>query len=267
VLACFVKDSPENLVSDPFTFRSSSDTDGQGTWLLPLRKAIVDSRGHLRLTYWLKNDLVKGKELRIDTAENSVVFPPGQTATNPIVTIGGADDHLLLHTDKTWRPFPWLDADKTRKGSIVLNQRFDLNPGLIVEGQIHAKAFFRATGMRANPMRASSSKAWKKVRAPVSCWIGEPQWRESRIGHIHTDVSFHFETLDATGLGSATVTGLDDGKDHTFRLWLRSGQMELYIDDLLMQSFFYSKATGRVGFLSQESEVTFSKLRFYSMNL
>jgi hypothetical protein len=97
--------------------------------------------------------------------------------------------------------------------------------------------------------------------------IGEPQWRESRIGRIHTDVSFNFQTLDATGRGSATVTGLDDGKQHAFRLWLRSGQMELYIDDLLMQSFFYLKATGRIGFISQESEVTFSKLRFYSMDL
>ena len=87
------------------------------------------------------------------------------------------------------------------------------------------------------------------------------------FGHIQTDVSFRFESLDATGRGSATVTGLDNGKGHTFRLWLRSGQMELYIDDLLMQSFFYSKATGRIGFISQESKVTFSKLRFYSMNL
>ena len=68
-------------------------------------------------------------------------------------------------------------------------------------------------------------------------------------------------------LPSATVTGLDHGKDHTFRLWLRAGQMELYIDDLLMQSFFYAKATGRIGFISQESEVTFSNLKFYSMSL
>jgi hypothetical protein len=42
--------------------------------------------------------------------------------------------------------------------------------------------------------------------------------------------------------------------------------MELYIDDLLMQSFFYRKATGRVGFLSQESEVRISNLKFFAMN-
>jgi len=43
--------------------------------------------------------------------------------------------------------------------------------------------------------------------------------------------------------------------------------MELCIDDMLMQSFFYSRASGRIAFISQESEVRLSKLRFYAMNL
>ena len=273
VLACFVKDSPEDLVSDPFTFRNVSDTDGQGTWFLPMRKAIVDAQGHLRLAYWRQNDLVKGKEIQIDTLENSVLFPPGQTAANPIVQVSGGGNHLLIHTDKDWKQFSWLDAGRTRKAIAVLNHRFDLTSGLIIEGQINAKAVFH--GYR----DASKSYAGffieglgregqeKGAGTGILLEIGEPQWRESLIGRIQTEGSFRFESLDATGRASATVTGLDDGKDHTFRLWLRSGQMELYIDDLLMQSFFYSKATGRIGFLVQESEVEFSKLRFYSMNL
>jgi hypothetical protein len=97
--------------------------------------------------------------------------------------------------------------------------------------------------------------------------VGEPQWRESKIGKLRTDVSFNFETLDVTGRNSATVTGLDNGGDHTFRLWLRGGQMELYIDDLLMQSFFFFAPSGRIGFIAQESEAQFSQLKFYSMNL
>jgi len=97
--------------------------------------------------------------------------------------------------------------------------------------------------------------------------VGEPQWRESKIGRIHTDISFNFDSLDVTGRNCATVTGIDNGKDHTFRLWLRGGQMELYVDDLLMQSFFYLKSDGRVGFISQESEVRFSNLKFYPMKL
>jgi hypothetical protein len=268
VLACFVKDSPEDLVSDPFTFRSSSDTDGQGTWLLPMRKTVVDSEGHLRLAYWQKNDVVKGNEVRVNTAENSVVFPPGQTAENPIVTVAGTNDHLRLTTDKSWRAFSWLEADKKRKAIAVLSQRFDLNTGLIIEGQINAKAIFQGYGDARKSYAGFFIEGLEKGSGTgILLEIGEPRWRESRIGHIQTDVSFHFETLDATGHGSASVTGLDNGKDHTFRLCLRSGQTELYIDDLLMQSFFYLKATGRVGFISQESEVTFSKLRFYSMNL
>src|SRR5581483_8567508 len=268
LLACFVKDSPEDLVSDPFTFRNSTTTDGQGTWLLPMRKAIVDPQGHLRLAYWPKNDLAKGKEIRLNAAENSVVFPPAQTAANPIVTVAGSDDHLLVHTDKNWRPFPWLEPDKTRKAIAVLNQRFDLNAGLIIEGQINAQALFQGYGDARKSYAVFFIEGVERGSGTgILLEIGEPQWRESRIGHIQTDVSFHFESLDATGRPSATVTGLDDGKDHTFRLWLRSGQMELYVDDLLMQSFFYSKAMGRIGFISQESKVTFSKLRFYSMNL
>jgi hypothetical protein len=43
--------------------------------------------------------------------------------------------------------------------------------------------------------------------------------------------------------------------------------MELYIDDLLMQSFFFERSTGRVGFIAQENETQFSNLKFYEMNL
>jgi len=97
--------------------------------------------------------------------------------------------------------------------------------------------------------------------------VGEPQWRESKIGKLRTDVDFNFEALDVTGRNSATVTGLDNGRDHTFRLWLRGGQMELYIDDMLMQSFFFFSPSGRIGFISQESEAQFSQLRWYGMTL
>jgi hypothetical protein len=64
ILAAFVKDSPEDLVSDPFSFNSSPGTDGQGTWFLPMRKAVVDSAGHLHLAYWKQNDLAKGPRYR-----------------------------------------------------------------------------------------------------------------------------------------------------------------------------------------------------------
>jgi len=258
----FVKESPEDLVTAPITFLYPG-TDGHGAWFLPMRRAIVDSQGHLRLAYWKQNDLAKGPEIAADASQNAVVFPPGQTASNPIVKVSGAKDSLVVYPDKAWRDFPWLDSGKTRKAVVVLNQKFDLDKGVIVEGHVRAR----------NPTQGAQSYAGfyvegaeKNTGTAIMLQVGEPQWRESKIGKLRTGADFDFEPLDVTGRYSASVTGLDDGKDHTFRLWLRGGQMELYIDDLVMQSFFFFSPSGRVGFVSQESEAQFSQLKFYGMN-
>lgn len=83
VLAAFVKDSPDDLVSDPFSFRSTPGTYGQDVWFLPMRKAVVDDQGHLHLAYWKQNDLAKGDEVKIDASQNVVVFPPGKPKPAP----------------------------------------------------------------------------------------------------------------------------------------------------------------------------------------
>ena len=267
ILTAFVQGSPDNLVSDPFSFNSTYGTDGQGTWFLPMRQAVVDSAGHLRLAYWKQNDLAKGDLVKVDQAQRTVVYPPGQTDSNPIIRVASTDDSLIVQTDKLWRPFPWLDARSTRKAVVVLNQPFDLDKGLIVEGHIKAHTL--------NPRTSDSRKTYagfyiegveKGPGTAIMLEVGEPQWRESEIGTLRLDTTFHFEALDVTGSNSATVTGLNNDKDHTFRLWIRGGQVELYIDDLLMQSFFFLRPSGRIGFISQESEAQFSQLKFYQMN-
>ena len=268
VLAGFVKDSAEDLVSHPFTFRVPGGTDGHGTWFLPMRKAVVDSQGHLRLAYWKQNDLAKGNDVVVDASQNVVTFPPGQRPSDPIVRIAGAKDSLVVHTDKDWRSFPWLESGKTRKAIVVLSQKFDLDMGLIVEGHIQARTLTSdLRDARQTYAGFYVEGAEKNTGTAIMLQVGEPQWRESRIGKVRTDLGFTFEPLDVTGRNSATVTGLDNGRDHTFRLWLRGGQMELYIDDMLMQSFFFYKPSGRIGFISQESEAQFSQLRFFQMNL
>ena len=278
VLDAFVKDSPDTLVSEPFTFRATTGTGGQGVWFLPMRRAIVDGEGHLRLAYWTQNDLAKGDEIRVDAGQNTVVFPPGQTDRNAIIRVATASNSITVHTDKSWRPFPWLDSRKTRKGVLVLNQQFDLNKGLIVEGTVQARSL--TSRGYAGPGAVNPWQDAKKTYAgfyieginnglgtAILLEAGEPQWRESLIGTLRLDTDFHFEPLDATGPHSATVTGLDNARSHTFRLWIRGGQMELYVDDLLMQSFFFHSSSGRIGFISQESEAQFSNLKVYEMNL
>jgi len=267
VLAAFVKDSPDNLVSDPLTFMSSPGTNGHGVWFLPMRKAIVDDQGHLRLAYWKGNDLAKGSELTADLSQSTVVFPPGQTDSNPMIRVSAEHDSLVVHTDKSWRPFTWLDSRKARKGVVVLNHYFDLDTGLIIEGHIKARSLNSPVQDGHKTYAGFYIEGSEEGHGTaVMLEVGEPQWRESLIGKLRLDTDFYFDSLDVTGRNCATVTGLDNDQDHTFRLWLRGGQLELYIDDLLMQTFFIERPSGRVGFIAQESEAQFSELKFFEMN-
>jgi hypothetical protein len=267
VLTAFVKDSPEHLVSEPFTFMSSPGTDGNGVWFLPMRKAVVDAKRHLHLAYWNGNDRAKGEEVKLDTSQRTVIFPPGQTEDNPLIRVSAEEHALTVHTDKPWRSISWLDPAKTRKGVVVLNQRFDLDEGIIVEGRVKVR--------KLTPRTADAHKVYagfyvegaeKGPGTAILLEDGESQWRESLIGKLALDTDFHFTALDRTGRNCATVTGLDDSKEHSFRLWIRGGQMELYVDDLLMQSFFVLRTSGRIGFIAQEGEAQFSQLKVYRMN-
>ena len=86
------------------------------------------------------------------------------------------------------------------------------------------------------------------------------------IPHFATEegrlkMSIHPLVVETPSRRIVVDTGLGNDKDHTFRLWLRGGQMELYVDDLLMQTFFIQSPSGRIGFISQESEAQFSQLK------
>ena len=45
------------------------------------------------------------------------------------------------------------------------------------------------------------------------------------------------------------------------------GGFELYIDDLLMQTYIYKPSSGKVGLLARNAEVVFSDLKAWSMSL
>lgn len=40
------------------------------TWLPPLKKAVVDGNGHLRLGYWAGNDVLNGAPLTLDDCDS-----------------------------------------------------------------------------------------------------------------------------------------------------------------------------------------------------
>ena len=91
----------------------------------------------------------------------------------------------------------------------------------------------------------------------------------TRMDHaVLRDGKLTFTCLDVTGPGCATVGGIHPGRKTPFRLLVRHDMVELYLDDLLVQTFFFSqKATGRLGFLAQDGGCLFEDVTAREMNL
>lgn len=98
--------------------------------------------------------------------------------------------------------------------------------------------------------------------------VGPKEERETHIGRLSItaeDQSFTME--DVTGKGCATVRGLDDIREHRFRLLLRFDLFELYIDDLLVQTYVYKPQNGRLGFLARNAQSSFRDIKAFQMSL
>lgn len=138
-----------------------------------------------------------------------------------------------------------------------LEPAFDLDQGVIIEGTVCATPLgedavagfaFQEAGGRCMEIRLGL--------APAAV-------RETHIGRFNAVTGFYSE--DVTGQGCATVRGLDPARAHAFRLLARHDLFELYIDDLLQQTYVYRPAGGHIGMLACGSEATFSELAAYAM--
>ena len=213
----------------------------QNVWLTPIKKAVVDDHGHLRLGYWTNNDRARGEELAIET-------------TTTVSAVGDSRPPTDV----------WAHA--------LLTQEFDFDRGVIIEGALHIDAgaefgFFKYYNRPAYCGFVIESTA-AEGRA-VLLNAGHPAWRESLICDLRWDRErIESRVVDATGRGCAAVTGIDAGRTQMFRLWIRKGVFELYVDDLLFQTFpLPASTTGRVGFIVRNGRGTFERVRAWAMNL
>ena len=201
-----------------------------------MRKPAADADGHLRLGWWPGNEGLKGTPLSL-------------TKTSVTLDAGKADGEYQI---------TWLDTV------------FDLQKGGIVEGTIKAAG-------QDNCAAGFVLDEGNGVSMAIQLGIGAPEQCETHIGSLRTDPNgeIGFESEDVTigksrlesWMGYATVTGVESGKEHTFRLLLRMGGFELYIDDLLMQTYIYKPSSGKAGLLAQNAEVMFGNLKAWSMSL
>ncbi|MBL9215339.1 MAG: hypothetical protein JNG83_07680 [Opitutaceae bacterium] len=227
--AAWVRGNGELLVSN----YTSMEHGKPAPWLLPLRKPIVDAAGHLRLGWWPGNEALKGERLALGRGE---------------VALDGRG--------RSGRP-----------GVVYLDRNFDLGQGVVIEGTIRARA---APGGPASARPAAGFVIEEQPRQAMALQlgIGSAGDRETHIGRLTDDAAGGavFVSEDVTGQGCATVNGIDDGRTHTFRLLCRQRMFELYVDDLLVQTYVYQAGSGRLGFLADGSQAEFAELRAWAMS-
>lgn len=224
--AAWVRGKDELLISN-YTFRRHGTP---APWLLPLRRPVVDATGHLRLGWWPGNEAIKGEELPL---------PARDAALNGAGRPGGLAQQYL-------------------------EPRFNFGQGIVLEGRIKAHA-----SSAAGPVSAGFLFEEKPGQAmAIQLGVGPAEGRETHIGRLSAaaDGPVQFVSEDVTGKGHATVTGLEDGREHTFRLLCRREMFELYVDDLLVQTYVHDGGTGRVGFLANHGAARFSGLRVWAMS-
>lgn len=134
---------------------------------------------------------------------------------------------------------------------------FDLAQGVIVEGTLCVSAVCSSAFVGFS-FAENDGQAME-----IRLGIGNSGNEEAHIGRYNAITGFNCE--DKTGQGCATLHSINEGTDHSFRLLFRHDIFELYIDDLLVQTYVYKPGSGSVGLLSVGANVVFNQLAAYRM--
>jgi hypothetical protein len=203
--------------------------DGEA-YFAPLKRAVVDKQGHLRIRYWEGNERLKGKAVAIDTTATGMV--PGWTVEGSTI--------------------------RAKQGSgssaAVLKNKFDLKKGIVLEGKIFVSAGepFSGAGFFIEETNGLGTGIMAQTNEVTEFGIYE----KSRLG-------YRFVVDDSVNIGLAPA------KEHTFRLLLRRDLMELYLDHQLVQCYSLPVASysGRLGFLAANGEAKFREIHAWEMTL
>jgi hypothetical protein len=63
------------------------------------------------------------------------------------------------------------------------------------------------------------------------------------------------------------VAGIPSGVSCSFRILIRKGIFEVYLNDLLVQTFAAENLTGRIGFVVQDGKGTLENFKAWEMSL
>lgn len=280
-LAAFCRnyDEPDALLVSN-TLWYALDSEQNCNWMLPLRAARVDAEGHLRLWYFDGNEALKGRPLAHTLPRRRVLYRSAgagtadDTAARLFAVAGGeqaaaltvSGDGLEAATDA----LPGYQLEDRQL--IVELAQVDPTRGAVLEATLTVSPCPAAGAVRAGCWRPTLAGLYLEQQTGSGTALlletGAEAGRQTWIGPLDLRNGFDFRAADVTGPGCATLTGLTAGRPHRFRLLLRYGMFELYVDDRLVQTYTTGALpNGRIGLALQNASCTLSGLRLWEMDL
>jgi hypothetical protein len=223
-----------------------------------MKKAVVDKGGHLRMGYWPGNEAMKGRKIPVEMGDCVRLHP---TTMDEAHIVKGNGARLELKDKK-------VQLQRGMGGGVValMANVFDLAKGVVLEGSM--TVIDEGWGPETHIVPVSSGFYVEEKPDEGLAMVMET-YGITRMDHLaRREGKLIFRCLDVTGPGCATIGGIHPGRKTSFRLMVRRDIVELYLDDLLVQTFFFSaRATGRLGFLAMDGGCLFEDVEAWEMTL
>jgi hypothetical protein len=149
----------------------------------------------------------------------------------------------------------------------VLDDKLDCSKGIVVEGTIQATC-------RDRRLVAPTAGFYLEEKDGEGTAILLQSQGRTDIGKLTLGDRADFHSEDVIGPGCAAPAGIVPHQTHTFRLLVRKNMFELYLDDLLVQTFNTThdpNAAGlvpqRIGFMAENGQAIFEDVRISPMTI
>lgn len=239
---------PEKLLLSNYML----DPGGGFWWHAPLKAAMVDAAGHLRMGYWEGNDVLKGAELSYDASQIKI------EAAGPGANVESDGVQVKI----TAPPAPqvrWITPGKPNIAVAFFENSFDLTGGCVAEGSMTVSEI---NGLVFPAVGICLEQANREAVAVLF-----ETWGQTEVGKLYLSEEPRFDSQDSTGPGCATVAGIQAREKGRFRMLIREGIFEMYLNDLLVQTFAADNLTGRIGLVVQDGQGTFECPKVWNMDL
>jgi hypothetical protein len=234
------------------------------TWMPPLKKAVVNRNGHLRLGYWPGNDALIGQELYIDDAKwlpYDITESETATTSNQHTTQDARSIKLRA------REYPSFAHCPVEASMALLSETLDAEVGFIVSGTINAQSVDTrlvspSVGIVMEESEGDGTVIWLHGYGLTE--IGKITWKKG----------YHFDCEDTISSGCAAPAGIVPNQPHRFILLVRKCMYEFYLDDWLVQTLntthspnFDGIPPQRIGFIARNGACEIQEFKINRMSL